>query len=143
MALPTLFRHRPVSRVTDPFDNLERLMQRMFEEWPTEFAGEGYPVDISEEDDHLVVDAEMPGFKKEEIDVSIENDVLSIHAERTAEPSKGRPYLQERQLTRVERRFRLPCTVDPESVDAKLEGGVLHMEMKKSEAEQVRKIAVK
>jgi HSP20 family protein len=119
------------------------MMERMFEEMPLEATGDGYPVDIHEEDDHLIVDAEMPGFKKDEIDVSIHDGLLSIQAERTTEPPKGRPYLQERRFTRVQRTFRLPSPVDPKSVDAKLEGGVLHMEMHKSESARTRKIQVK
>jgi len=134
MALPALFRSRPVTRWNDPFDSFERMMQRMLEQFPVEMAGDGYPVDISEEDDHVLVDAEMPGFKNEEIDVSISDDLLSIQAERTSEAPKGRPYLQERRFTRLQRTFRLPSAVDPNSVEAKLEGGVLHMEMKKSES---------
>ena len=143
MALPTLFRPHPVTRWSDPFDALERMMQRAFEELPAEMAGDGYPVDINEEDDHLIVDAELPGFKNDEIDVSINDDVLSIKAERSTQPPKGRSHLQERRFTRVQRTFRLPSAVDSDSVEAKLEGGVLHMEMKKTESAGTRKIEVK
>ena len=143
MPLPALFRRRPVTGWTDPFDTFGQWMQRMFEEFPVEMAGDGYPVDINEEDDHLVVDAELPGFKNDEIDVSINDDLLSIQAERSTEPAKGRPHLQERRFTRVQRTFRLPSAVDPDSIDAKLEGGVLHLEMKKSESARARKIEVK
>lgn len=143
MPLPALFRPRSVRRWADPADTLDRLMEQMFETLPGEAAGEGYPVDISEEDDRVVVDAEMPGFKNDEIDVSIDNDILSIQAERSSEAPKGRSYLQERRFARVQRALRLPSAVDPESVDAKLEGGVLHMEMKKAQHERARKIEVK
>lgn len=143
MPLPALFRPRPVRRYADPADTFERMMEQMLESVPGEVAGNGYPVDVSEEDDRVIVDAEMPGFKNDEIDVSIDNDLLSIQAERASEPPKGRTYLQERQFTRVQRTLRLPTAVDPESVDAKLDGGVLHMEMKKSEHERARKIEVK
>lgn len=143
MALPTLFRPRPLSRRAESLDALERMMARLFEDMPEPMGGEGYPVDINEEDDQLIVDAELPGFNKDEIDVSVDDDMLTIQAERSSEPSKGRPHLQERRFTRVQRSFRLPSPVDPASVDAKLEGGVLHMEMKKSETEKTQKIEVK
>jgi len=143
MALPTLFRPRPVSRWTEPFDTFERMMQRMAEDLPADMAGDGYPVDINEEDHRITVDAELPGFKNEEIDVSINDDLLSIQAERSTEPPKGRSHLQERRFTRVQRTFRLPSPVDADSVDAHLEGGVLHMEMNKSESARTRKIEVK
>ncbi len=143
MALPTLFRPRPLTRRTEPFDTFEQMMQRMFEEFPAEATGAGYPVDIREEDGHLYVDAELPGFKNDEIDVSVADDMLTIQAERSAETPKGRPHLQERQFTRVQRSFRLPSSVDPDSVEAKLEGGVLHLDMKESESQRARKIEVK
>jgi len=85
----------------------------------------------------------MPGFGKDDINVSINDDFLTIQAERTSEAPKGRPYLNERSFARVQRTLRLPSTVDPDSVDAKLENGVLHMEMKKSETERTRRIEVK
>jgi len=142
MAFPTLFRPRSPGRRSESADMFEQMMQRLFDEFPAETTGGGYPVDIREEDGHLIVDAEMPGFKPEEIDVSVADDMLTIRAERTAETPKGRAHLQERQFTRVQRSFRLPSTVDPDSVDAKLEGGVLHLDMKASESERVRKIEV-
>jgi len=143
MPLPTLFRPRPATRRADPFDTFERMMQRMFEDLPVEAAGEGYPVDIREEDGHLIVDAEMPGFNRDEINISVADDMLSIEAERSAESPKGRPHLQERRFTRVQRSFRLPSAVDPESVEAKLDNGVLHIDMKETESERIRKIEVK
>ena len=143
MALPTLFRRPPAAGWPNPFDSFERIMQRMSEEFPSEVGGDGYPVDITEEEDRVLVDAELPGFKNNEIDVSINDDLLSIQAERTSEEPKGRPYLHERHFTRVQRTFRLPSAVDPDSVQAVLEGGVLHMEMNKSETARPRKIEVK
>ncbi len=143
MPLPTLFRTRPLTRRSEPFDTFEQMMQRMLEDLPLEAAGEGYPVDIHEEDGHLIVEAEMPGFKRDEINISVGDDTLSIEAERSAEAKKGRPHLQERQFTRVQRSFRLPNSVDPNSVEAKLEDGVLHVEMKETESQRARKIEVK
>ncbi|TVP79319.1 Hsp20/alpha crystallin family protein [Thioalkalivibrio sp.] len=142
MAIPTLFRPRSLGRRDESTDMFEQMMQRLFDEFPMETSGAGYPVDIREEDGHLIVDAEMPGFKSDEIDVSVADDMLTIRAERSAEKPKGRPHLQERHFTRVQRSFRLPSTVDPDSVDAKLEGGVLHLDMKQSESERIRRIKV-
>lgn len=143
MALPTLFRPRSLSRRNDSLDTFEQMMQRLFDEFPTETTGVGYPVDIRQEDGHLIVDAEMPGFKNDEIDVSVADDMLTIRAERSSETPKGRTHLQERHFTRVQRSFRLPSAVDPNSVDAKLEDGVLHLDMKETVSERVHKIQVK
>lgn len=127
---------------------MERFFDRFFSPWWPEAAGEeeltaAYPVDIREEDGKVVVDAEMPGFNRDEIDVSIENDVLRIRAERKPEEPKGTSHLRERRYTRVERAFTLPTSVDETTVDAKLEGGVLHLELPESEESKPKRIEVK
>jgi HSP20 family molecular chaperone IbpA len=102
-----------------------------------------YPVNIREEDGKLVVDAEMPGFKRDEIDVDIQNGVLRISAERRDEAKKGTPYLSERCYRRVDRSFTLPVAVDESKVDAKLQEGVLHLEMPQTEESKPKRIEVK
>ncbi len=115
--------------------------------WPEESAAEEmtgiYPVDIREEDGNLIVDAEMPGFKRDEIDVSTDNGVLRITAERKPEEQKGTRHLSERRYTRVERAFSLPTAVDESNVDAKLEEGVLHLKMPQAEESKRKRIEVK
>jgi HSP20 family protein len=84
----------------------------------------------------------MPGFRKEEIDVSLDNGTLEITAERKPEEFKGTTHLSERRYSRVQRRFSLPHAVDESNIEAKFQDGVLHVEMKKTEAAKGRKIAV-
>jgi HSP20 family protein len=127
---------------------MERVLDRIFGPWGLDVPEEGpltgaYPVDIREEDGTLLVDAEMPGFKREEIDVSIDNGVLRISAERRPEEPKGTSHLNERRYTRVERVFTLPKPVDPVKVEAKLDGGVLHLELAESEESRPKRIEVK
>jgi HSP20 family protein len=104
-----------------------------------------YPVDIDEDDEHIYVEAELPGFKPEEVDVSMESGMLTIQAERRSEQTTGKErtkHLSERRYTRVQRSFSLPNTVDEESVDAKLEGGVLHITLNKRPESKRRKIQI-
>ena len=123
---------------------MDRFMSPWWWETPAEEELTGaYPVDIREEDGKLVVDAEMPGFKRDEIDVSVENGVLRIQAERKPEETEGTEHLKERRYTRVERAFTLPAEVDDSDVDAKLQEGVLHLELPKSKESQPRRIEVK
>jgi len=112
--------------------------------------GEGtvaaYPVDIREDDAHFYVDAEMPGFGKDEIDITFENGVLSITAERKVEQeqqNKGETHLRERRYTRIQRAFKLPTAVDENKVDAALKDGVLHLTLDKREEVRPRKIQVR
>lgn len=118
-----------------------------------ESAGNGnflapYAVDVREDGDHIFVEAELPGFKKEEVDITLENQVLTISAERHEPPTegeqapKGEHLLRERRYTRFLRSFTLPPTVNEQSVNAKLNDGVLTITLTKREESKPRKISV-
>jgi HSP20 family protein len=133
---------------SDPFELLhrdfDRALNNYFEGGPTPVAG--YPVDIREDDESVYVDAELPGFKRDEINVTMENGVLTIEAERKIENTgsqTGQHHLNERRFTKVSRSFSLPNTVDESNVDAKLEDGVLHLSLQKREEVKPRRIEVK
>lgn len=134
---------------SDPFDALHRDFDRMLSRYANgdiEAPVAGYPVDIREDADSVYVEAELPGFKRDQINVTLENGVLTIEAQRTAQPddqAQGEQHLNERRFTRVSRSFSLPNTVDENSVDAKLEDGVLHLTLSKREEVKPRKIEVK
>lgn len=85
------------------------------------------PVDISERDGQLVVEASLPGFKKEQVDVKVDDGVLTIQAERTqeAEEHTEKFYRRERSWGSASRRVALPAEVDEGAVDAELKNGVL------------------
>lgn len=147
MSLPTR-----VQRVLshDPFDVFGRdfgaLMDRFFS--ARESAGgtlAPYGVDVREDNDHLYVEAEVPGFKKDEIDITLENSTLTITAERNPNPTeeqKGEWLLRERRYSKFSRSFTLPPTVDEGTVDARLENGVLKITLNKREESKPRKIVV-
>jgi HSP20 family protein len=140
--LPTL---RRIYR--NPFDDFQREIDRALSTgWPVadgDLATAAYPVDIHEDDDSITVEAEMPGFKRDEINVTLEQGVLSISAEReTQEKSKGAQHLTERCYRRVARSFKLPVAVDESKVDAHLEDGVLTLKLAKREEVKPRRIEV-
>ena len=106
-----------------------------------------YAVDVREDADHIYVEAELPGFKKDEIDISVENQSLTIAAEHRSQKDeksadKGEWLLHERRYTRFQRSFMLPPTVDSQSVAAKLNDGVLTVTLNKREETKPRKITV-
>ncbi|MFW6154261.1 MAG: Hsp20/alpha crystallin family protein [Planctomycetota bacterium] len=131
----------------EPYAPMERLMERMFGPlWSEAAEGEGaaaYPVDIREEGNTLYVDAELPGFKPEEVDVNIDNGMLHITAERRAEETKGKSHLNERRYSRVERSFSLPAPVEESKVQAKLSDGVLRLELPETGESKGKRIEVK
>jgi HSP20 family protein len=130
------------------FDRLWPDFGRFFSGWdfPEAFAGEdftaSYPVDMTEDENTIYVDAEMPGFKKDEIDISAENGMLRLSAERKTEKKKGKKHLEERRYHRVERSFTLPAAVDDTKAKATFKDGVLHLELPKSEESKQHRITV-
>lgn len=127
--------------ITSMEERLGRLMGRFWED-----RGEGfgpYPVDIHEDNYNIYVEAELPGFKKEEIDLSYEGGMLIITAERKTPLREGcEQHLAERRFTRVQRRFTLPNSLDEHNVTARMEDGVLYITLKKREESQRRKIEI-
>jgi len=106
-----------------------------------------FGVDVREDADHLYVEADMPGYKKEEVDINIENQMLTISAEHKSQTEqktekKGAWLLRERRYSRFQRSFTLPTTVDPQSVSAKLNDGVLTITLNKREETKPRRITV-
>jgi len=150
MALPTRV-NRGLSN--DPYEAVQRefdgMLGRLF--GPVE-GGDGgqrlapYAVDVREDADHFYVEAELPGFSKEDVDITLENQMLTIAAERKSEKeekgSKGELLLHERRYNRFLRSFTLPPTVDEQSVNAKLDNGVLRITLNKREESKPRRIQV-
>jgi HSP20 family protein len=146
MSLPTRVNR---ALAGDPFDGLQRDFESMLGRVLTN-RGDGngsrlapYGVDVREDADHLYVEAELPGFKKDEIDITLENQTLTITGERReAAEKKGEWLLNERRYTRFQRSFTLPPTISEQSVDAKLENGLLTITLNKREESKPRKISV-
>lgn len=128
-------------------NQISRPVRDPFEVFARDFFGSNAPtfgVDVREDVDHLYLEAELPGFKKEDIDITLEKQVLTITAENKAstEEKKGDYLLRERHQTSVSRSFKLPPTIDEGKVDAKLVDGVLHLTLNKREESKPRKISV-
>ncbi|MCX5658969.1 MAG: Hsp20/alpha crystallin family protein [Planctomycetota bacterium] len=146
------FYSAPLSAIAD---DINRALSDWTPETPEQTLTGVYPVDVREDANHILVDAELPGFKPAEVQVTIEDGVLSIVAERksqepaapTGPEGQGRPapvsHLRERRFTRVARTFKLPNLVDDSKVEAKLEDGVLRLKLQKREEVKPRRIEVK
>jgi HSP20 family protein len=138
----------------DPFEDARREFDSVLSRV---FSGRGmddgerllapYAVDVREDADHIYVEAELPGFRKEDVDITLENQTLTITAERSeekrqGEEKKGELLLHERRYSRFQRSFTLPPTVDESKCDAKLSDGVLTITLDKREESKPRKISV-
>jgi HSP20 family protein len=102
-------------------------------------------VDVLEGKDKLVVNAELPGFKREDLDVSVHENTLNISGERKAdeESKEGGFYRSERFYGRFHRSIPLPFTVDTGKIEAHYQNGVLTINLPKSEQAKARQIEVR
>ena len=102
-------------------------------------------VDISEDEKEYLIKAELPEVKKEDVKVSVQDDVLTISGERTLEKEeKGKKYHRvERAYGIFSRSFTLPEDADPSKVSAEFKDGVLKVRLTKSERAKPKSIDVK
>ena len=102
------------------------------------------PVDIFEKNDLLVIRAEIPGVQKEDMDVRIENGVLTLHGERKQEIDvrEENAHRLERVYGTFTRSFMLPTTVDATKVTATYKDGVLEVSVPKAETAKPKQIEI-
>jgi HSP20 family protein len=101
-------------------------------------------VDIAENDDHFLVEADLPGVDPKDIEVSMEKGVLTLKGERESEIKEEKEGYSriERSRGSFYRRFSLPETADSENITAKSNKGVLKITVGKKEAAKPKKITV-
>ena len=102
------------------------------------------PCDIVEDSHALKVTLEVPGIRPEDVKVNLENNVLTIRGEKKQQETEKteRFHRYERTYGVFERSFTLPTTVDPDRITARVESGVLHIEIPKVEKARPREIPV-
>lgn len=124
----------------EPLRELETLhdrIQRYFDDFSSvglNFTDNFTPrIDVQENKDNLLVVAEIPGVKKENIKVSLQDNILTIEGEKKkqVEQKDSNYFRSERMFGSFKRCFTLPVEVDSESVNAKFEDGTLQIELKK------------
>jgi len=137
------------TRIVMANDLLDREFGRMVRNVFTDGSSDeaptvAYPVNIWEDDEAVHVDAEMPGFTKDQIEITIEQGTLQIAASRDeqSEQKNGSPVLTERRWSRYFRSFSLPAAVQEDAVTANCENGVLHLTLPKRPEVKPRRIKV-
>lgn len=144
----------------DSFFRLQHEMNRLFDD---AFSGFGLPaafgastftgdaaarVDVSETDDAIEVEAELPGVAEDDIDVQVIDNVLTIRGEKRSEheeKKKGGYFVKERAYGSFARSIPLPFDVDPDTVEAVFKNGLLTLTLPKppEAVKETRKIAIK
>lgn len=102
-------------------------------------------VDIKEENDRFVVIADLPGVKKDDIQISLEQNILTLKGERQFEKSEHKNGYSRRERVQGQfyRRFSLPQTANDEKISAKYTHGVLEITIPKKEPAVEKKIEIK
>jgi HSP20 family protein len=108
------------------------------------FSGWSPSLDVFDEKDQFVVNVELPGLKKEEIDLSFQDGALSISGERkqVKENKEGETFRSERYFGKFQRSVTLPAAVDSAKISASYKDGILSVFLPKSEAAKPKQIAV-
>ena len=101
-------------------------------------------VDVYENDEAIVVKAELPGVDKDQIAVDLDGRTLTLKGERDGENevTEDNYYRRERVYGRFERSFALPAEVDPDAIKAEFKDGVLKIEIPKPEVPKPKQITV-
>ena len=136
-------------RVKDLFDMdpLENSFRNLLRPWRLEGVDRSpqIKIDLSEHDDSYMVKADIPGVRKEDIDVRIDRNQVTISAEvkqEKEEKKDGRVLRSERQYGFASRSFALASDIDDAKADAKYQNGVLELRLPKKATSSSRKLSV-
>src|SRR3972149_3100552 len=135
-----------MERPTSLFEDFDRWASDVWNTWTPSLTGRSsIPMEMYETKDDLVIKAELPGFRKEDIDGTLEGDSLTIKATSKSEelPEGATSYLCERCYGEYSRTMTLPFPVDSSKVEATYESGLLHLCLPKSEEVKAKHIEVK
>lgn len=132
--------------------SLRQAMDRLFEDSfvrPRGWAfgsveGYSFPIDVTSGPDALLIEASLPGFRPEDVDITVENGALSIHAETSSEQTEreGETLMQEIRRGTVSRTITLPTGIEPDKATATFENGVLKLRIPKAEEVKPRQIRI-
>ena len=143
----SIIRYRSPELATwSPFDRLSSLRDlldsafQLASSVPT--TGWTPKLDIFEDDNKVTVQVELAGMKKEDFDISLQDDVLTISGERKGESRNGESFRSERFFGTFSRSVTLPSAVKADEVSAAYEDGVLSVTLPKAEEAKPKKIQV-
>jgi HSP20 family protein len=131
-------------------NRLREHLDRLFEPFAMLTPARGFPgapfplVDLWEDDLNLYLEAELPGVKREQLEIFVRDRELTVSGERPdLVPENGARHKQERALGKFRRTLALPVEVDPSRVEARCDDGVLFLTLPKAERARSRRITVR
>jgi HSP20 family protein len=144
-----LIRWEPARELNSLQSEMNRLFNTFFDT-PTGSAGNGGvrrwvpAMDLVETEDHFVLRADLPGLGEGDVDVTLEDNVLTVSGQREAEhESRNEGYYRvERATGSFQRSLTLPEGIDPDAIEASFDRGVLEVRIPKPEERKPRKVAI-
>jgi HSP20 family protein len=132
----------------DPFSELRRMqseMNRLFSGLGATTARDFPPINIWLGDNSVAVTAELPGIARDDVTISLQEDVLTLDGRREPKLQQDNVNWQrrERAYGTFSRAVQLPFPVDPEKVQARFDNGILEIELERLEADRPKKIAIR
>jgi HSP20 family protein len=124
---------------TDPFRDLDRLTQQVF---GTAARPAVMPMDAWRDGDAFVVEFDLPGVSADSLDLDVERNTLTVHAERRARDEAQEMVASERPTGMFSRQLFLGDNLDTEKIDAHYEDGVLRLTIPVAEKAKPRKVAI-
>lgn len=129
----------------DPFAELTALQKQFFgDDWMTPLKGVNIPTtDVYTKDNTLKVEAHLPNFEQDDVDIQVENKALVISAERhEKEEDKDKKYVVRESSSSFYRRIALPERADVDKIEAHLDDGVLKVSIPLTPLPEPKKIAI-
>jgi HSP20 family protein len=146
MKMSSLTRWNPARDVLSMTEAMNRLFDEAFIMPHGGFAQNATPsVDVVENDNEILVKAELPGIKPEDVDIRVEGNLLSLRGEykEEHENKEGEYHVKELRQGSFARTIPLPTTVNVNNADAQFENGVLTLRLPKHEEAKPKKINIK
>ena len=138
MLMPSIFGE---SLFDDWFDDFDRQMQHMDRRLYGRNAKREMKTDVREKEDGYEIDMDLPGFKKDQVELTLENGYLTVTAnkgfDKDEKDKQGRMIRQERYAGSMQRSFYVGDNMTEEDVKARFEDGVLHLDLPKKDARKV------
>lgn len=142
--MPAVVRFDPFRDITALREDMNRLFTRTLGDGPAAGSSWSPAIDVFDTPDAIVLKAELPGLEAEQIDIEVDDDVLTLTGERRFEDrvEEGRYHRIERAYGHFQRSITLPPNVKADEISASVERGVLEVRVPKADEAKPRKIAV-
>ena len=150
MAITRYTRRTPFRSPWIELEDMGNRLNRLFVQPSSAEASHPSPwspsVNVEESKDEILLTAELPGLSIEDVEIEVEDDVLSLQGEKKEEreeTDEGRVHLRERRYGSFLRQFTLPRTVKADKISAHFKDGILNIQMPKAPEAKAKKIAIK